>query len=102
MALNPHQFVGQQLWHVRGTTIRGPIQVDSVEDDPNGFFIKSGQVTYPSGADELHSSEESARAQVQKVKDERKARKAQRTAVPKTDDYSQLINFLGGAPKKKS
>lgn len=102
MALNPHQFVGQQVWYVRGTSKRGPITVGEVVDDPNGFFITdpNTKVRHSVGRDELHESDESATAQVNSVKAERQARKARRQAIPDTSDAAQLARFLGVQPRK--
>lgn len=103
MALNPHQFVGQQLWYARGTSIRGPITVGTVEDDPAGFFISdpNTKIRHSVGHGELHPSEESARAHVQSVKNERKAAKARRQSVPQTNDMAQLSKFLGVPQENK-
>jgi len=98
--LNPHQFVGQTVFHVRGTQFRGPIQIDSVETDPmgHGYFIKSGKMTYPVGHGELHETEEGAK---DAAAQEKAARAARRKATPKTGPMqSELGRFLGINPTR--
>lgn len=83
--------------------MRGPITVGTVEDDPNGFFITDPhtKLKHSIGLGELHSSEESAQTQVQSVKDERKAARERRRAVPDTSDMAQLARFLGVPQTKR-
>lgn len=102
MTLNPHQFVGQQLWYVRGTSKRGPITVGEVKDDPHGYFITdpNTKIRHSVGPDELHASDESATEQVNSEKAARKEARDRKRAQPNVAAPSELGRFLGINPTR--